>query len=81
MKKFRDFESAREFVQSLNFKNSDDWREYCTSGKKPDDVPATPDRVYKNKGWISIGDFLGTGRTRVMKHLPFKAVSLGVALV
>jgi len=36
-----------------------EWREYCKSGKKPINIPASPDKTYKNKGWISWGDFLG----------------------
>ena len=34
MKKFRDFESAREFASSLGSKKSrKEWKEYCKSGK------------------------------------------------
>jgi hypothetical protein len=52
---------ARKFAQSLNLKNIDDWREYCISGNKPDNIPSSPGRSYKNKGWEDWGDFLGTG--------------------
>jgi len=38
-----------------------DWYKYCKSGKKPEDIPANPDASYKNKGWISNGDWFGTG--------------------
>jgi UDP-2,3-diacylglucosamine pyrophosphatase LpxH len=34
------------------------WREYCTSGQKPDNVPANPDEVYKDS-WTSWCDWLG----------------------
>ena len=47
MKKFRDFESAREFVRSLHLKGNKEWREYCKSGKKPDNIPSNPNWVYK----------------------------------
>ena len=46
-KQFRDFESAREFVRSLGLKNSNEWKEYCKSGNKPDDIPAASWNVYK----------------------------------
>ena len=46
-KQFRDFESAREFARSLNLKGDKDWRAYCKSGNKPDDIPADPSTVYK----------------------------------
>ena len=45
--KYRSFEDARKFVQSLNLKNMKEWQEYCKSGGKPEDIPATPWTVYK----------------------------------
>ena len=62
MKKFRDFESAREFARSLNLKGQKEWREYCASGNKPNNITSVPHQVFKNKGWKGYGDFLGTGR-------------------
>jgi 3-mercaptopyruvate sulfurtransferase SseA len=70
---YRDFESAREFARKLGLKNQKEWIEYCKSGEKPDDIPSSPLRVYKNKGWISMGDWLGTGRTQYSgEYLQFK---------
>ena len=60
-KSFREFESAKKFVRKLRLKNVKEWNEYLKSGNKPDDIPTNPFRVYKNKGWVSFGDFLGTG--------------------
>ena len=59
-RKFRNFEDAREFVQTLGLKGQKDWVEYCTSGNRPSDIPANLDKTYKNKGWTTMGDFLGT---------------------
>jgi hypothetical protein len=61
MKKFRDFESAREFARSLNLKRQKEWLEYCKSGNKPDDIPSAPWHTYK-KDYKGMGDWLGTGR-------------------
>ena len=61
MKEFRDFESAREFVRSLKLKTDNEWREYCKSGTRPYDIPASPNTTYKNKGYLNLGDWLGTG--------------------
>jgi hypothetical protein len=47
MKKFRDFESAREFARKLNLTGHQEWQEYCKSGDKPDDIPANPWNTYK----------------------------------
>ena len=58
IKKYRDFKSAREFVRSLKLKNTHQWREYCTSIDKPEDIPNFPDRVYIDDGWLNWGDWL-----------------------
>ena len=60
--KSRLFEEARNFIRSLGLKNSDEWHKYAKSGYKPDDIPSCPNTVYKGKGWINMGDWLGTGR-------------------
>jgi hypothetical protein len=67
------FKKARAFVRRLGFRSHMEWREYCGSGRKPKDVPSNPDRVYAQTGWISWGDWLGTGSvaTRLRKHLSF----------
>jgi hypothetical protein len=72
MKKFRDFESARDFVRSLGLKSREEWQTYYQSGKKPDDIPANPNRDYK-KEFKTMGDWLGTGTvsTRDRTYLPF----------
>ncbi len=65
-KQFRPFDEALRFAQSLGLKNRTEWRIYCKSGNKPDDIPSTPDRSYKNE-WKEYGihwdDWLGTGKT------------------
>ena len=60
-RKFRSFDDARTFVRSLGFKNSDEWRVWAKSSARPKNVPANPNEVYKNKGWLGMGDWLGTG--------------------
>lgn len=61
-KNYIDFEKGREFVRGLKLNSGSEWREYCKSEKKPDNIPFTPNIVYKDKGWTSMGDWLGTGR-------------------
>ncbi len=58
---FREFIQARDFVRKLKLKNVEEWRRYCKSDK-PDDIPVNPDSVYHKHGWISYGDWLGTGK-------------------
>ena len=66
-KEFRDFESAREFVRKLELKSAKGWKDYCKSGNKPEDIPVNPNRNYKNKGWVNLGDWLGTGNIATRK--------------
>jgi superfamily II DNA or RNA helicase len=61
-KKYRDFSEARTFVNKLKLENQKEWREYCKSGNKPDDIPSNPHGSYKNSGWSGYGDWLGTKR-------------------
>jgi hypothetical protein len=58
-KKWRSFEEARKYACSLGLKSQKRWFNHCKSGKKPDDIPDTPYRVYKGKGWTGWTDFLG----------------------
>jgi len=74
LREYKSFEEAREFVRSLGLKSIGEWRKYCTSGEKPDDIPTNPNREYAGKGWISMGDFLGTGivATYLREYRPFE---------
>src|SRR5262249_41947289 len=62
---WRSFAKAKAFVQDLGLKSETQWRAYCRSGRKPDDIPAAADRIYAESGWINWGDWLGTGRGKV----------------
>ena len=39
LRQYRSFKKARAFVRSLGLKSVAEWRDYCKSGKKPDDIP------------------------------------------
>ena len=59
-RQFRSFQAARAFVRSKGLTNQAEWKTFCCSGGKPDDIPATPEVVYKAE-WRGMGDWLGTG--------------------
>ena len=56
---YHSFEDAREFVRGLNLKNDREWKQFCRSGNKPEDIPGSPHTVYKDKGWVNWPDWLG----------------------
>lgn len=58
-RRYRDFAKARKFVHGLGLDSANQWRAYCKSGKKPEDIPGRPWETYKDKGWISWPDWLG----------------------
>lgn len=49
-------------------------KSFVKAGKKPSEIPNTPDNVYKGKGWQDWGDWLGSGTVanRNKKYLPFQ---------
>jgi len=63
---YRPFQEARAFVHRLKLKSRSEWGKYCKGrspekGILPEDIPANPNQTYLSKGWISMGDWLGTG--------------------
>jgi superfamily II DNA or RNA helicase len=71
LRKYRSYEEARDFACSLKFKKKDDWFLYVKGHfsnllSLPQDIPATPDKIYKRKlykeKWEGWGNFLGTGK-------------------
>jgi superfamily II DNA or RNA helicase len=71
---WRSFEQARSFAHGLNFKSVGEWRLWAKNQSKPHDIPANPPAIYKDKGWISWGDWLGTGTIAPQKRIyrPFR---------
>jgi len=59
-REFLSFGKAREFMRSLGLKSSREWMVWSASSAKPEDIPAAPHRIYKDKGWIGLNDWLGT---------------------
>jgi len=58
------FNEARAFVQKLNLKGRNDWRNYLKSGQNPINIPNHPERTYKDNGWYGFGDLVGTGNIK-----------------
>ena len=63
---WKDFVEARKFAHSLDLKTKADWVNYVKSGiagkpERPDNIPAKPDALYKDNGWINWPDWLGYG--------------------
>jgi superfamily II DNA or RNA helicase len=74
LREYKSFEEARDFVHKLKLKSGEEWKDYCKSGHKPDDIPAAPNRTYKQDGWKGMGDWIGTGSIAsfLRKYRPFE---------
>jgi hypothetical protein len=65
-RKYLPFREARAFARGLGLKSQREWDAFCKGqmlrvGRLPARIPATPRTVYANRGWKSVGDWLGTG--------------------
>lgn len=56
-KKFIDFNECRGKARKLNITYKREWKIYCVSGFKPDNIPSHPEEYYKND-WNGWSDFL-----------------------
>lgn len=66
---WRPYEEARAYARTTGIVTSKAWRgHFVKSGRKPPDVPATPDLVYAGKGWVGWNDFLGTEKAEYRSY-------------
>jgi len=69
-KQFRSFTESRKLVRPLGLKSYSHWKKFINSTDFPVGIPRYPDDAYKDKGWTSWGDFLGTENIAT-KDIPF----------
>jgi hypothetical protein len=48
-------------------KTQKEWVAFVKSGRKPQNIPATPQQFYLGKGWNGWWDFLGTNPSKVVE--------------
>ena len=78
LRSYRSFNHARAFVHRLGLRSGDEWKKYIRGefpqkGVLPQDIPAAPQIAFAGKGWIGMGDWLGTGiiASRLRQYRPF----------
>ncbi len=61
---WRRFEQARAFARSLGLQSGAEWRRFSKGelthlGRRPEDIPGCPERIYRDEGWVGYRDWLG----------------------
>jgi len=61
------FAEARDFSRGLGLKTTREWQIYCIGknkklGLKPNNIPRSPEQVYRRDGWINYKDWLKKDR-------------------
>ena len=62
------FEAARTFARTMKLGSWKEWNEYSKSGKRPSNIPSSPDTVYRDAGWVSFPDWMGYEGKEVLTH-------------
>ena len=68
---YLDYEKAKKIIHKLNFKNEKEWRNY-SKNERPLNIPSNPNYYYKNKGWVSMNDWLGKESKIINEYLDFE---------
>jgi hypothetical protein len=69
------FEVAREIVHSVQLGTRKEWDRWQSSGERPPQIPAAPQKVYRNRGWIDWDDWLGVETDAAPTSPPSTVVS------
>jgi len=64
----KSYKDAEKYIQSFKLKSQKEWASHTKEKKFPDDLPKSPEKFYRHKGWISWGKFLGTGNVAATKR-------------
>ncbi len=63
------YDVANKYSKSLKFKSQAEWFSFAKKGKKPMNIPSSPQKVYKNLGWVNWGHWLGSENLATQKKI------------
>jgi hypothetical protein len=78
--KWKSFKEGRAFVRGLELKGQRGWAEWSKSGQRPSDIPAHPETTYRDAGWVSWPDWLGSERVAWKSFTEGRALVRGLEL-
>ena len=72
-KSFLNYDDAIIIIHKLKLNGQKEWVKYCKSGERPDFIPSSPQKTYKNKGWKNWNEWLGNKKLNIhnILYLPF----------
>jgi hypothetical protein len=62
---WKSFTEGRAVARGLELKGQKGWHAWSKSEQRPSDIPSSPDKAYRDAGWVSWPDWLGNGKERV----------------
>ena len=73
-RQFIPFTEAISKVHLLNLSNYKEWKDFTKHSDFPENMPKNPSKTYMDDGWLSWGDWLGTGTisNRLKGYCSFK---------
>ncbi len=66
-KKFYTYEESILVIRNFGFKSGNELREYVKKNGPIKGIPTAPHLEYKGKGWVNMGEWLGTGRIQTQE--------------
>ena len=65
--KYWSFNKARSYVVKFKLKNQNEWNRFCKTNK-PIEIPSHPQVIYKDKGYVDLGHFIGSNYVATSKR-------------
>jgi superfamily II DNA or RNA helicase len=56
---YKSFIEAKKFLKKFKFENIAEWKKYKNSNDFPNDIPKSPDKIYKRE-WKGLANFIGS---------------------
>ena len=68
---FLPFNEARKYVRKLNLKNQQQFRKFCESTQRPENIPVQPNRTYRDE-WNGWSDWLRESTIEINEEQKFE---------
>jgi hypothetical protein len=77
---WKSFTEALAVARGLKLEGKTEWWVWSKSKQRPSDIPSSPDKAYRDAGWISWPDWLGSERVAWKSFTEGRALARGLDL-